>query len=129
MPGRELDFEKLAHAIGVEDVRMVDPYEMEETEQALREAMDNPEPSVVITRRACVLEARERRPAPELDVETCIHCGQCIRIGCPALFDASAEDEPALPEIDTALCTGCTMCVQTCPVDALVVPSTEEGAE
>ncbi|MFO8079121.1 MAG: indolepyruvate ferredoxin oxidoreductase subunit alpha [Armatimonadota bacterium] len=127
LPGKELDFEKLARAVGVEDVRVVDPYEMEKTEQALREAMDNPEPSVVITRRACVLEVRERHPAPALDVETCIHCGQCIRIGCPAIFDASDEDEPTLPEIDTALCTGCTMCVQVCPVDALVVPDTEEG--
>jgi indolepyruvate ferredoxin oxidoreductase, alpha subunit len=129
LPGKELDFEKLARAVGVEDVRVVDPYEMEETEQALREAMDNPEPSVVIARRACVLQVRERRPAPELDVETCIHCGKCIRIGCPALFDASAEDEPTLPEINTALCTGCTMCVQVCPVDALVVPDAEEGDE
>ena len=129
MPGRELDFEKLARAIGVEDVRVVDPYEMEETEQAMKEAMDNPEPSVVIARRACVLQVRERKPGPELDVETCIHCGRCIRIGCPGLFDASGEDEPTLPEIDTALCTGCTMCVQVCPVDALVVPEDQEGVE
>ena len=129
LPGRELDFEKLSRAIGVEDVRVVDPYEMEKTEQALQEAMDNPEPSVVIARRACVLQVRERHPAPVLDVDACIHCGQCIRIGCPALFDASGEGEPTLPEINTALCTGCTMCVQVCPVDALVVPDTEEGNE
>jgi len=127
MPGRELDFVKLSRAIGIEDVRVVDPYDMAATEQALREAMDNPEPSVVIVRRACVLQARERRPAPELDLEKCIHCGQCIRIGCPALSDASGEGEKTLPQIDRALCTGCTMCVQVCPVDALVVPEAEEG--
>ncbi len=127
MPGRALDFEKLARAIGVEDVRVVDPYEMQKTEQALQEAMDTPEPSVVIARRPCVLKVRERKPAPQLDPQTCIHCGKCIRIGCPALFDASAEDEATLPEIDTALCTGCTMCVQVCPVDALVVPEDQEG--
>ena len=128
MPGRELDFVKLARAVGVEDVRVVDPYDMVETEDALREAIANPEPSVVITLRPCVLMVRERHPAPLLDVEACIHCGQCIRIGCPALSDASDEGERLLPEINTVLCTGCLMCAQVCPVDALEVPGdAQEG--
>ncbi len=127
LPGRELDFEKLALAIGIEDVRVVDPYEMAETEQAIREAMANPQPSVVIARRACVLDVRERGPAPVLDEEKCIHCGLCVRIGCPALFDAAGEGEKTLPRIDAVLCNGCTMCVQVCPVDALVVPAAGEG--
>lgn len=130
MPGRELDFVKLSEAVGVEDVCVVDPYEMEATEDALREAMANPEPSVVIARRPCVLMVRERRTPPSLDVDACINCGQCIRIGCPALSNAAAEGEPALPEIDLALCTGCLMCAQVCPVDALVVADdVEEGDE
>ncbi|MEA3401552.1 MAG: indolepyruvate ferredoxin oxidoreductase subunit alpha [Armatimonadota bacterium] len=122
MPGRELDFARLARAIGIEDVRVVDPYDMAATEGALREAMASPEPSVVIARRECVLTVRERAPVPELDVETCIRCGQCIRIGCPALSGVDDGGERPLPQIDPALCTGCLMCAQVCPVDALKAP-------
>ncbi len=127
MPGRALDFEALTRAIGVEDVRTVDPYDMAATEQALREAMASPEPSVVIARRECVLMVREHAPAPELDEETCTRCGRCIRIGCPALSALDDGGERPVPCIDPALCTGCTMCVQVCPVDALKIPGADEG--
>jgi len=122
MPGRELDFERLARAIGVEDVRTVDPYDLEATETALREAMASPEPSVVIARRECVLIAREREPAPELDEEACIRCGRCLSIGCPALSGVDDGGERPLPQIDLAMCTGCLMCAQVCPVNALRAP-------
>jgi indolepyruvate ferredoxin oxidoreductase alpha subunit len=127
LPGRELDFVKLADAVGIEDVRVVDPYDMAATEQAIREAMANPQPSVVIARRECVLHVREHPPAPQLDEERCIRCGRCIRIGCPAIFDGSGEGERPLPRIDPVLCNGCTMCAQVCPVDALIVPDAGEG--
>ncbi len=129
MPGRELDFVKLAEAVGIEHVTVVDPYEVAETEQALREAMDTAEPSVVITRHPCILEVEERHPAPALEIDACIHCAQCIRIGCPALSNAAAEGDKPLPAIDTVLCTGCLMCAQVCPVDALQVPEDGEGDE
>jgi indolepyruvate ferredoxin oxidoreductase alpha subunit len=118
---------KLADAVGIEDVRVVDPYDMAATEQAIREAMANPQPSVVIARRECVLHVREHPPAPQLDEEKCIRCGRCIRIGCPAIFDGSGEGERPLPRIDPVLCNGCTMCAQVCPVDALIVPDAGEG--
>ncbi len=127
LPGRELDFEKLADAVGIEDVRVVDPYDMAATEQAIREAMANPRPSVVIARRECVLHVREHPPAPQLAEDKCIRCGRCIRIGCPAIFDGSGEGERPMPRIDAVLCNGCMMCAQVCPVDALIVPDAGEG--
>ena len=128
LPGRELDFVKLAEAVGVEDVCVVDPYQMAETEEALRAAIANPEPSVVIARHPCVLMVRDRQPAPALDIDACIRCGICIRIGCPALSNVSADGEKPLPEVDVTLCTGCLMCAQACPVDALAVDEvTGEG--
>ncbi|NLO04193.1 MAG: indolepyruvate ferredoxin oxidoreductase subunit alpha [candidate division WS1 bacterium] len=126
MPGRALDFEALARAVGVEDVRVVDPYDMAATEAALRETMASPEPSVVIARRECVLMVRERRPAPDFDADRCTRCGACIRIGCPALWAEDDGGKRPIPRINTALCTGCLMCAQVCPVDALKAP---EGAQ
>lgn len=126
MPGRALDFEALARAVGIADVRVVDPYDMAATEEALRAAMASPEPSVVIARRECALMVRERRPAPVLDEERCTRCGACIRLGCPALSAFDDGGKRPLPRIDTAFCNGCTMCVQVCPVGALTVPDAEE---
>ncbi len=126
MPGRELDFEALARAVGIDDVFVVDPYDMAATEEALRAAMASPEPSVVIARRECALMARAHRPAPELDEERCTRCGACIRLGCPALSAFDDGGKRPRPRIDTSLCTGCTMCVQVCPVSALTVPDADE---
>lgn len=126
MPGRELDFEALARAVGIDDVFVVDPYDMAATEEALRAALASPEPSVVIARRECALLARAHRPAPELDEARCTRCGACIRLGCPALLAFDDGGRRPRPRIDTSLCTGCTMCVQVCPVSALTVPDADE---
>jgi len=127
MPGRELDFEALARAIGIDDVCMVDPYDMAATEQALRAAMASPEPSVVIARRECALMVPAHGPAPALEEDLCIRCGKCIRIGCPALSAFDDGGRRPIPRIDAALCTGCTMCAQVCPVNALKLPTEAEG--
>ncbi|MGD9496119.1 MAG: indolepyruvate ferredoxin oxidoreductase subunit alpha [Armatimonadota bacterium] len=122
MPGRELDFEALARAVGIGDVCVVDPYDLQATERALRAAIASPEPSVVIARRECALMVRERRPLPLLDEELCIRCGKCIGIGCPALSAFDDGGRRPIPRIDEALCTGCMMCAQVCPVAALKLP-------
>jgi len=123
MPGRALDFEALARAIGIDDVRVVDPYDMAATEAALRAAMASREPSVVIARRECALMVCDYGPAPVLDEELCIRCGKCIRIGCPALSAFDDGGQRPIPRIDEVMCTGCTMCAQVCPVNALKLPA------
>ncbi len=127
MPGRALDFEALSRAIGIEDVRVVDPYDIAATEQALREAMASPEPSVVITRRECALMVPDYGPAPVLDEELCTRCGRCIRIGCPALSAFDDGGKRPIPRIDEVMCTGCTMCAQVCPVNALKLAADGES--
>jgi indolepyruvate ferredoxin oxidoreductase alpha subunit len=125
-PGRALDFEALARAVGIEQVAVVDPYDAAATEEALREAIESPEPAVVIARRECVLLSRWRQAPPEHDAEICVRCGRCIALGCPAISAADDGGERPLPEISEALCVGCMLCVQTCRVGALKAP---EGAD
>jgi len=122
-PGRALDFEALARAVGIPSVTVVDPYDLDATEKALREAIESPEPAVVIARRACVLLSRARAAPPRHDPDVCVRCGRCISLGCPALSAVHDGGERPLPEINQALCTGCLLCTQVCRVGALQAPT------
>ena len=57
---RETTIEQAARGLGVQRVRVVDPYNLEETERVLREELDAPEPSVVVAQRACIIGGKIR---------------------------------------------------------------------
>ncbi len=54
-----------------------------------------------------------------LDQETCIECGQCIKV-CPV--DAISDDFV----VDNGICTRCNSCIEVCPVDAISRVKREE---
>jgi indolepyruvate ferredoxin oxidoreductase alpha subunit len=51
----ELDLEMLARAVGVKRVRVVDPKNMDEFEQVVKDEVAADEPSVIISKRKCIL--------------------------------------------------------------------------
>ena len=119
-----IDFAALARSIGIEAVREVDAYDLEALERVIREETAREAPSVIITKRPCLLKGDVERPGPvhTVDAELCEECKKCIRLGCPALhLDAN------LAAIDPLLCTGCGLCVATCSFDA-IRPLTEEAS-
>ncbi|MCX6374982.1 MAG: thiamine pyrophosphate-dependent enzyme, partial [Armatimonadetes bacterium] len=116
----KLDLVGLARAIGVEDVLVVDPCDLDAMEKALRYAVGTGKPSVVITNRACRLMDRGARPKPpSVDLEKCNGCGLCLRIGCPAIESVGAEGAKSKARINPDLCTGCDVCVQVCRFEAI----------
>ncbi len=60
-PANAIDFPELCRAIGVKHVRTVNPHDIEATYQVLKEEIERPEPSVVITRWPCVLTPQEKK--------------------------------------------------------------------
>lgn len=113
-----VDLVRLVETLGVEFVRVIDPYEIQAVRKTLREAVNHPGPSVVITRHACLMirEEREKKREPiAFDPEPCNLCKACYDFGCPAID----WDEETGPVIDELQCIGCEMCATFCKPGAL----------
>ena len=125
-PSRELDMEGILRALGIEDVRVVDSYDVQAVRSALKEAIANEdELSVIIFRRPCVLLDRRRNPAFQVS-DACRACGVCTTLGCPAI---SRDDETRRAVIDPAQCIGCSQCAQYCPFHAIVQPDEQASSD
>lgn len=120
----QVDFQKISQAMGIKNTYLVDPYNLKETETALREAMKVDGPAVIVAERACALLPDVRREWVALDIDPvrCNGCGLCFQIGCPAILRSESFDEKTgrnLAEIDPLLCTGCEICAQVCARGAI----------
>jgi hypothetical protein len=71
-----IKLEDIAKSLGIEKVKVVDPYDVKGTTKAIREIMDYHGPSVIIAQRPCPLLI-ERGPAREV-LKECNSCGVCI---------------------------------------------------
>ncbi len=110
-----VDLEKLVRSIGYNLVDVVDPYDLEKFEGVLEDHLNNGKPSVIISKRPCVLYTKEKRTPPQVNADECTNCGTCLDLGCSPLMQE--EDNVS---IDPLLCNGCGLCVQVCPVEAIV---------
>lgn len=114
-PALKVDLEALCKAVGIASVRVVDPYDLKETENVIKEEVNKPCSSVVISRRPCALLKYVKHKAPIVpDKEKCTKCRLCMKIGCPAIM---VTDKGV--EIDHTLCVGCGVCTELCHFGAL----------
>ncbi len=114
-PAAKVDLEALCKALGINRVRVVDPYDLKACETAVKEELAVEEPSVIISRRPCVLlKSVKAKPSLAVDKDKCKSCKKCMTLGCPAI---SFKDGKA--HIDNTLCVGCGVCNQLCAFDAI----------
>jgi indolepyruvate ferredoxin oxidoreductase alpha subunit len=137
-----IDIEALCRAIGVKHVITVNPHDHEHAMKVVKEEIERPEPSVVITKAPCVLlpemKKRKDRKLYVVAEDRCTGCKSCLRIGCPAI-----EWVPLTPEeakklgykekqkghshINAVLCDGCGQCAPLCKFKAIVVKGEDHG--
>lgn len=111
-----VDIELLARSMGIDRIKVVDPYNLSECESVIKEELEIPKPSLVISRRPCVLlKEVKAKPALSVNEEKCRSCKMCMKIGCPAI---SMKNKKA--HVDSTLCVGCGVCAELCKFDAFV---------
>ncbi|HHT19945.1 MAG TPA: indolepyruvate ferredoxin oxidoreductase subunit alpha [Tissierellia bacterium] len=123
---KEIDFEQLVKALGIEKVKTINPLNLEESRETLKEFLEYKDgPSVIITRWPCALKRYSKQDLKEFKLEReicqvhedlCRGCRNCIRTGCPSI---SFDKETKKASINPNMCVGCTVCLQSCPFDAI----------
>lgn len=114
-PAGKVNLEALCRAVGFNRVTVIDPYNLEEVEKTIKEELAVKEPSIIISRRPCVMIKGTVHKAPlEVKADKCVGCKSCMKIGCPAI---AMKDNKAV--IDPTLCIGCEVCTQMCKLGAL----------
>ena len=114
-PAAAVSLEKLCEAVGINNVFVVDPYDLKDCYDNISKALSLNAPAVVISRRPCaLLKTVKHNPPLKVNKDKCKSCKMCMKIGCPAI---SMKDGKA--EIDFTQCLGCNVCSQLCKFDAI----------
>ena len=114
-PANAVNLEELCHAVGIKRVRVVDPYNLKEAEEAVLEELAIDEPSVIISRRPCMLlKYVKAKPPVKVNTDKCVGCKMCLKLGCPAISYKNGK-----AEVDYTQCVGCGVCTQLCKLNAI----------
>jgi len=127
-----IDFVELGRALGIENPRKLNPWNLEETENVIKEELEKDEPSLVISEGPCALLRRAIKKYNKplsVDSTKCIGCKACVNLGCPAISYQLVEGEMAMTadgkkrkgisHIEESLCPGCHLCYQVCKFGAI----------
>jgi len=113
-PTKQVDLVKLANAIGIDRVRVADPFDIKEFEKIVKEEVQAEEPSLIISQRPCALLKHVKfEGLLRINKERCKRCKLCLTVGCPAIVDKGD-----FIEVNEALCVGCRLCTKVCRFEA-----------
>ncbi|MBO5653761.1 MAG: indolepyruvate ferredoxin oxidoreductase subunit alpha [Clostridia bacterium] len=112
---KQVDLIALCHAVGVDRVRVADPFDLKGFEAAVKEELAAEDPSVIIAQRPCALLKGVKYVGKcVVNTEKCRGCKLCMKLGCPAI---TFRDGKAM--VDAAQCNGCGLCMGVCPFGAI----------
>lgn len=115
-PTNKLDIEALVRAIGIKNVRTVDPLNLQQLKDALDEELNRREPSVIIAKRPCALIGQVKSSDKYyVDSELCKGCKLCLKVGCTGVSFIDQAKKAVMNDS----CAGCGLCPQVCTFDAI----------
>ncbi|MBN1549001.1 MAG: indolepyruvate ferredoxin oxidoreductase subunit alpha [Syntrophaceae bacterium] len=134
-PTKKLDFAALAKVFGIDNVQVINPYDLKQVRKVMREELANAGPSVVIAESPCVLFRRANpvigKPM-RVDPDKCNGCKLCLGLGCSPIswrpfakmaegtYQKKTKTQEGIAVIESIYCTGCTLCQQLCKAGAIV---------
>lgn len=116
-----IDIAALCKAIGVKNVVEVDPFDIKNLENIVKEETAREDLSVIITKRPCALIVKQP-DIPYVVTQECKNCKQCMKMGCPAI-----EEKDGKPYIVPERCVGCGLCEEVCPFNAIKAEEVKEA--
>ena len=126
-PTDKIPVRQVLEGLGVKHIYEVDTYQQAKLTGLVKEAVANPEFSVVIARHPCMLKfTREARKKPNyigkqvhIDQELCNQTHACVAsFGCPTF----TRHPDGRVTVNADLCIGDGSCIQTCPTQAIGKP-------
>ena len=128
----KLDFQELSRALGIRNIRVLNPDNIRETRAIVKEELSKDGPSVIISSGSCVLldsKKKQKKTPMAVNPEKCTGCKVCLGLGCPPLswnstgkrenFGDGMKKVEGVAQIDSSLCAGCTLCKQLCNAGAI----------
>lgn len=109
----QLDLVDFVKTAGVKHISVVDAYDLNACEKAIKDACEADEVAVVIAKRPCALLIKLN--ATPYTVSDCKKCGACLKIGCPAILKKADKSV----EIRAEQCVGCGLCQNLCKFGAI----------
>jgi len=117
----DIKIENIVKALGITNLKIVDPLNLEELRDSLNWGLNIHEPCVIIARSPCILKDDSINITSTkyscIDQSKCIKCKKCLNIACPAISIDETKNEII---INKDICKDCNLCKQLCPNKAII---------
>jgi len=129
----QVDYSEIGKAVGIKNIRYIDPYNIKETMEIVKEELNRDEASLILCKDSpCMLLRRAKplekfkNPLYAINMDKCRGCKMCLEINCPAISwkEAAGQTKDGQKRKGTVYinpdqCVGCEVCVQVCKFDAI----------
>lgn len=114
-----IDIAGICRALKVEHIVEVDPYKIDQLENAILNALNVETSAVVIVKKKCLARFKqEKLGICYINADQCAKCNSCLNIGCPAI-EKKYNTLTNTITINCDLCVGCKLCINVCKNEAI----------